>query len=61
MDFIQYIGLLGSFLGCFGYLLYRIDSFESKFQHMENKMDVRDQRIDNLYQMFVDLLKEGRK
>lgn len=54
MDIEQYCGLLAMFLGCFGYLLVKID-------HMENKLDARDQRIDMLYQMFVDLLKGDMK
>lgn len=58
MDTSQYIGLLASILGTFAYTLYRIDNMESKF---EERMNQHSARIDTLYQMFVDLLKEGRK
>lgn len=58
MNAIEYIGLIASILGTFAYTLYRIDHLESK---IEERMSHHDARIDTLYQMFVDLLKEGKK
>lgn len=38
-----------------------IDRLEKRMEASERRMDGHATRIDQLYQMFVDLLKEGRK
>ena len=34
---------------------------KSEMQKLENKIDRQAERTDKLYEMFIDLLKEGRK
>jgi hypothetical protein len=44
---VKWITTIAVLLGCFGYLTYKI----------EKQAD----RTDRLYEMFIDLLKEGKK
>ena len=45
--FVEWITTIAVLLGCFGYLTYKI----------EKQAD----RTDRLYEMFIDLIKEGRR
>lgn len=42
----EWVTLLSVFLGCFMFLFYRIEK--------------QGERTDHLYEMFIDLIKEGR-
>ncbi len=56
------IGVLGGFMF---FMLQRIekdiDSMNSNVDKLGRRIDGHSQRIDQLYQMFVDLIKEGKK
>lgn len=50
--------LLSVFLGCFMFLFYRI---EKQGERTDNLAEIQAARSDHLYEMFIDLIKEGRK
>lgn len=76
MDWTQVLTIIGS-LGAFTfYLLTRVDKdikdlserldeqakrFDLQFQAQSQRIDVHSQRTDQLYQMFIDLLKHKEK
>lgn len=41
--------------------IWSIHSMDSRMVAMDTRMIAQEQRIDKLYEMFVDLLKENRK
>ena len=58
MDWIQVITIIASLGGLIIYLVQKIDS---DVKSLGNRLDGHAQRIDQLYRMFVDLLKEHKK
>lgn len=58
MDWIQTIFIVGSLGGLMFYFISRIDA---EIVQIKSRADSQNARIDQLYQMFVDLLKNGRK
>jgi len=58
MDWIQVftiIGVLGAFM------MYMLQRIEGDIDASNRRQDAHAQRIDQLYRMFVDLVKEGKK
>jgi hypothetical protein len=59
---ITIIGVLG---GLMYYLIQRVDkdinAIGERMDRSESRMDKHAQRIDQLYTMFIDLIKEGKK
>jgi hypothetical protein len=51
---VEWITILGVFIGGFFYLANKID-------RQGERIDRQGERTDKLYEMFIDLLKEGRK
>ena len=60
----EWITLLGTFLACFLFLLYRIEALEAKqdvrIQELRAERQAQSDRTDRLYEMFCELLKEQR-
>ena len=60
----EWLTLAGIFLGCFFFLHSEIRSLEAKqdsrLMAQEQRVDQMNMRTDQLYQMFVDLLKERK-
>ena len=57
MDWMQAITIIGT-LGTFTYWLFT--KLDEDLRAMHHRIDQANQRIDQLYQMFVDLLKERK-
>ena len=57
MQWIQVITIIGTIVG-FGW--YFLSCLEKDIDKVDRRMDGHAQRIDKLYQMFVDLLKERK-
>ena len=61
MDWIQVLAIIGS-LGGFMFWIY--SKIDSDVKTISNRLDqhitASSQRTDQLYQMFIDLLKEGK-
>lgn len=59
------IGLIASFTTIIVYMMNRIDSdvkgLSTRIDSLSTRMDGHATRIDQLYMMFVDLLKETKK
>jgi triacylglycerol esterase/lipase EstA (alpha/beta hydrolase family) len=51
MDWIQTLSIMVTVIGC-AYYIHR---------DMQNDMRIQSARTDKLYEMFIDLIKEGRK
>jgi len=58
MDWIQVVAIIGSLGGLMFYFLQRIEKDVDK---LGARIDAANARIDNLYTMFYDLLKEVKK
>jgi hypothetical protein len=65
MDWIQTFTVMSVLGGIMFYLMGRVDGalnrMDQDLKSLHNDMTAANQRIDTLYQMFVDLLKEGRR
>lgn len=57
MDWIQVITIIGS-LGAL--MIYLVQKIDSDVKSLGTRLDSHAQRIDMLYKMFVDLLKEKK-
>ena len=57
MDWIQVLTII-SVLG--GLMIYLIQKIDSDVKSLGNRLDGHAMRIDQLYKMFVDLLKERK-
>jgi hypothetical protein len=57
MDWTQAIAIVGA-LGTFG--LWLFTKLDSDIKSQNQRLDAQVQRIDQLYQMFIDLLKEKK-
>lgn len=57
MDWIQVITIIASLGGLMIYLIQRMDA---DIKSLCNRLDGHATRIDQLYKMFVDLLKERK-
>jgi len=53
-EWIQFTGIILTVLGTFAFLWRELKTLESR-------LDNQGKRTDKLYEMFIDLLKEGRK
>jgi len=58
MDWIQAITIIGV-LG--GFMLYQFNRLDNDIKSANDRQDAQMARIDQLYSMFVDLLKKGKK
>lgn len=58
MDWIQVITIIGT-LGAFTFWLFT--KLDADIRASNCDIRASNQRVDQLYQMFIDLLKEGRK
>jgi hypothetical protein len=58
MEWIQTLFIVGT-LGSFTYWMF--SKLDSDVKMLAARQDSQTQRIDQLYQMFIDLLKEGKK
>lgn len=54
----EWATLLSVFLGCFIFLFYKIEKQSERTDHI---FEIQSARSDKLYEMFIDLLKEGKK
>lgn len=65
MDWIQVFTIIGVLGGFMFFMLQRLekdmDKTNSSIETLGRRMDGHASRIDQLYHMFVDLLKEGKK
>ncbi len=52
------IALFGAMTGL---IIWTVTKHDSEIKSIANRLDGHAQRIDQLYQMFVDLIKEGKK
>ena len=55
--FTEWISTLTIFVGCFVFLFYRMDRMESNMKELSTQQTAR---TDKLYEMFIDLVKEGK-
>lgn len=61
-DLMTLIGINFAMLTIFsGFIFWMINRLDSDIKSAVNRLDGHATRIDQLYKMFVDLLKEGRK
>lgn len=64
MDWTQTYTIIGVFVGLFtiftGFFIWMVNRIDSDVKSIGNRLDGHAQRIDQLYKMFVDLLKERR-
>lgn len=68
MDWIQTFAIIGSTGGFILWAFSKLDAdmkslsndTKAQIQALSNRMDVQSQRTDQLYQMFIDLLKEKK-
>lgn len=58
MDYIQFITIMATLVTCFGFLYREIKSLE---RDVREDIKTQSNRSDQLYTMFIDLIKEGRK
>ena len=58
MNWIEVITIIGTLGGLMIYLIQRMDA---DIKSLGNRLDGHAMRIDQLYKMFVDLLKEQKK
>jgi hypothetical protein len=65
MDWIKVITIIGINIALFGALatliIYVVNKLDADVKSACTRLDGHAQRIDQLYRMFIDLLKEGRK
>lgn len=65
MDWIQTLTIIGTLTGIMMYMGNRlhadVDRLDADMKLCMKRLDGHATRIDQLYQMFVDLLKENRK
>jgi len=65
MDWAQVIAIVGTNIGLcavFGsFVIWAINRIDADINKISTRMDSHAQRIDQLYHMFVDLLKEVKK
>lgn len=65
MDWIQVLTIIGTNIALFGILaaliMWSIGKIDSDVKGLGIRLDGHAMRIDQLYRMFIDLLKEGRK
>lgn len=54
----EWLTLSAIFVGCFFFLHTEIKALDCR---IESRMQAQEQRTDKLYEMFIDLVKEGRK
>ena len=57
MDWIQTFTIIG-ILG--GFMFFMLQRIEKDIDSVNRRMDAHAQRIDQLYRMFIDLLKERK-
>jgi hypothetical protein len=50
MDYIQFFTLMATMIGGFGFI----------YKEIRDDIKIQSARSDQLYQMFIDLLKEGK-
>lgn len=64
MDWVQVVTIIGTLGGLMFFLVQRMDkditSLSDRIDKMGSRLDGHAQRIDQLYKMFVDLLKERK-
>lgn len=58
MIVFEWLSLAAIFVGCFFFLHNDIKNIQSE---INSRMLAQEQRTDRLYEMFIDLIKEGRK
>jgi hypothetical protein len=65
MDWIQTCTIIGVNIALFGSLatlvVWMTNKLDGDIKGLSARMDGHAQRIDQLYHMFIDLIKEGRK
>lgn len=65
MDWTQVMTIIGVLGGFMFYMIQRlekdIDGINKNVDSLARRMDGHAARIDKLYEMFIDLIKEGRK
>lgn len=65
MEWIQVLTIIGVNITLFGGLMtlviWVVNRIDSDVKALCARQDAQTQRIDQLYGMFIDLLKEGRK
>lgn len=57
MDWIQVLTIIGSLSA---FIFWMFTKLDSDIKSLGNRLDGQCQRIDQLYQMFIDLLKEKK-
>lgn len=57
-EWIQFTGIILTVLGTFVFLWKEMKTIETK---LDSQIQKQSERTDTLYEMFIDLLKEGRK
>lgn len=57
-EWIQFAGIIVTILGSSWFVWSEMKGIETK---LDQKIEQQSQRTDKLYEMFIDLLKEGRK
>jgi hypothetical protein len=61
----EWATLLSVFIVCFLFLFYRIEKLDDRcnqlHQDLTTVMQAQTERSDHLYEMFIELVKEGRK
>jgi hypothetical protein len=65
MDWAHILTIAGLNISMFaalaGLVVWTVNKHDSELKSIHNRLDGHASRIDQLYQMFVDLIKEGRK
>lgn len=65
MDWVQYFGILVPLIALFGFLYRELKDWRKEtrdeIKSIREEINVQSQRSDRLYEMFIDLLKEGKK
>ena len=57
MDWIQVLTIIATLLGAFMYLHNDLKNLKDEIHSINARIDQKNARIDTLYQMFVDLLR----
>jgi hypothetical protein len=65
MDWIKVLTIVGVNIALIGamisIIIWMVNKLDSDVKSIGNRLDGHATRIDQLYRMFVDLLKEGKK
>jgi len=60
MDWTQVLAIIGTLVGAFFYLHADMNTLKNELHQMNMRLDQKESRVDRLYEMFIDLLKEKK-